>query len=51
MTPWHTPDYQEIRMDAEINCYCSVLQVEPSAGARIDTAVDACTASAAEHAR
>ena len=25
MTEWHTPQFEEIRMDAEINCYCSVL--------------------------
>jgi coenzyme PQQ precursor peptide PqqA len=26
MKLWHTPDFEEIRMDAEINCYCSVLK-------------------------
>lgn len=25
MTEWCTPEFEEIRMDAEINCYCSVL--------------------------
>ena len=24
MTTWHSPQFEEIRMDAEINCYCSV---------------------------
>jgi hypothetical protein len=26
MTTWHSPQFEEIRMDAEINCYCSVRQ-------------------------
>lgn len=25
MTEWRTPEFEEIRMDAEINCYCSVI--------------------------
>jgi coenzyme PQQ precursor peptide PqqA len=26
MTEWRTPEFEEIRMDAEINCYSSALQ-------------------------
>lgn len=26
MTEWRTPEFEEIRMDAEINCYSSAVQ-------------------------
>ena len=26
MTQWRTPEFEEIRMDAEINCYSSAVQ-------------------------
>ena len=25
MSEWRTPEFEEIRMDAEINCYCSAV--------------------------
>ena len=34
MRKWNTPDFVEIRMDAEINCYSSALLENPKTIAR-----------------
>ncbi len=49
MSEWKKPEFVEVRMDAEINCYCSVLDDmaaaklprKPQAGIERDATPDA----------
>ena len=48
MSEWKKPEFVEVRMDAEINCYCSVLDDmaaarlprKPGAGVEADAVPD-----------